>query len=912
MAISKTGGIQLSAEINKELAQGNNLGAYRGKFFLHTPSNTARIIPLDAPISFSQLEGCTVLDENQPIAPLIVLKHQHPLTSNNAVSSTGTRGLSVTWESQFNPEPQPVLTFNVSQNNPVPITKWYETTGGAFTDVTNSLNATNTVTDLSTVKGSGETGYKVVSSIKVPLDNTGTRTFVAVGIAYSTRTDEGTICATVQEQFPQYTVNRTLGAAPGGNVKTFTRLSNPSPLSRKIITYSNGDDTFYPFCDVQFYFKIWDYNWVQYEPDLTTHDFPYSQNGYVATGPAFWDYTVFRSIDGGTFDDITSHFKFEGPIFEPSFTAIQKYEWWSKLKKRYIYTNNGVYRYRAVVYRKRTYTNPVGQTVTLSHHVAPPRGMSDFIQEVRITTKAVDNAIPTLLSVTIDRDLIEEEPGDGTFNVTVATQHAQGYGFVMTSSQGHVIPGNWNPRLIIERDEQTYTLGGGGSSRILASNQGQERQLDIGAIPYEQGEWASDEEIFDSVRIKNMGAMESLSSTGVDKGTVNEGESFTFTIAGINFPSAMYNDWTWDTTFPADTVVATSGSVNVPYSGDRFTGNYSGSFTVDTVERTNHYEDVTGGRIRTYYKGKLFAQTANNLKIKNTTAEPVTLPTTTKNPIIHHVMSKGGRRGEAVWETIYCIVTLRKNGTYTVNNEIYETISKDYALPQPLEGGWVPRVVSAGKVTQSTSQEDYLYNVSPSGSITATAGFNGGTATLTMRAKGLKSSMGFASVDFTWEFYNPASGATRTGGTISTSISLDTIPTGVDIWVEPEGGIYGTGSDHEPTPVIIFIEDGEETNDPVVVHPSAGTLIDTYCVGTSKFGKYARGDGGTYNSFIEANSTDCGYTPPKKAQDTAPTNPTVEAYNYADIQESVNATIAQLGVIDLSDILGSINISVGM
>jgi hypothetical protein len=360
-------------------------------------------------------------------------------------------------------------------------------------------------------------------------------------------------------------------------------------------------------------------------------------------------------------------------------------------------------------------------------------------------------------------------------------------------------------------------------------------------------------------------------------------------------------------------VVATSGSVNVPYSGNKFTGNYSGSFTVDTVARTNHYKDVTGGRIRTYYKGKLFAQTANNLKIKNTTAEPVTLPTTTKNPIVHHVRSKGGRRGEAVWETIYCIVTLRKNGTYTVNNDIYETISKDYALPQPLEGGWEPRVISAGKVTQSTSQEDYMYHVSPSGSISSTASFNNGSAVLTMKAKGMKSSMGFASVDFTWEFYNPASGATRTGGTISTSISLDTIPTGADIWVEPEGGIYGHGDEfHEPTPVIIFIEDGEETNDPVVVHPKAGTLIDTYCVGTSKFGKYARGDGGTYNSFIESNSTDCGYVAPKKALDTAPTNPKVDAYNYADIQESVNAAIAQLGVLDLSDILGSIQINVGM
>lgn len=910
MAISKTGGIQLSTEINKELAQGNSLGAYRGKFFLHTPSNTARIIPLDAPISFSQLEGCTVLDDNQPIAPLIVLTNQHPLTSDNSVSPSGTMGLSVAWISGFNPEPQPVLTFNVSQNNPIPTTRWYETTGGAFTDVTSSLNATTKVTDISTQNASGKTYYRVVSSITVPLDAAGTRTFVAVGQAFSTRTDEGTICATVQQQFPEYTVNRTVGAGPTATPGEGQIYGLSNPYSRTIITYTNGDPTFYPEFTIMFLARLYGFNVPAGQDNRHLYDYPDRHNGWVATSPAYWHRTVLLSTDGGTTEtNVSSQFTNDDvqmPDFGPSLLG---YQGWQQvaMRKKFTVAHQHGYRYRPIISRRRQYIDPTGNTVTLVTGVPVPT------LQVNILEKTVNNAIPTLLSISIDRDQVEEQPGDGTFNVTVNTQHAKGYGFIMSSSDGGVIPPTWNPRLIIERDEQTYTLGGGGLSRLKSSNQGHDRILTIGARPYEQGEWTSDDEIYDHVTVKNMGAMEKLSSTGVNKGTVDEGESFTFTIAGINFPTAMMADWTWDTTFPAESVVATSGGVNVPYSGNKFTGNYSGSFTVDTVARADHYEDVTGGRIRTYYKGKLFAQTGNNLKIKNTSVPPVTLPTTTKNPIVHHVMSKGGRDGDAVWETIYCIVTLRKNGTYTVNNEIYETISKDYALPQPLEGGWEPRVISAGKVTQSTTQEDYMYYVSPAGAISSTASFNNGVATLKMTSKGMTSSMGFASVDFTWEFYNPASGATRTGGTISTSISLDTIPTGRDIWVEPEGGIYGGGSTYnEPGPVIIFIEDGEEIDDPVVVHPSAGTLLDTYCVGTSKFGKYARGDGGSYNSFIESNSTDCGYTAPKKTVTTAPTNPAIEAYNYADIQESVNAAIAQIGVIDLSDILGSINISVGM
>ena len=58
---------------------------------------------------------------------------------------------------------------------------------------------------------------------------------------------------------------------------------------------------------------------------------------------------------------------------------------------------------------------------------------------------------------------------------------------------------------------------------------------------------------------------------------------------------------------------------------------------------------------------------------------------------------------------------------------------------------------------------------------------------------------------------------------------------------------------------------------PVVIEPtvpliptfqSNGTLINTYCDTTTKYGVYADGSGGTYNQLIENNSPDCGYTAP--------------------------------------------------
>jgi hypothetical protein len=56
-------------------------------------------------------------------------------------------------------------------------------------------------------------------------------------------------------------------------------------------------------------------------------------------------------------------------------------------------------------------------------------------------------------------------------------------------------------------------------------------------------------------------------------------------------------------------------------------------------------------------------------------------------------------------------------------------------------------------------------------------------------------------------------------------------------------------------------------------NPAAGTLLSTYCSGTTKYGTYADGSGGSYNQVIATNSTDCGYV--------APSGPTVTNYSSA-------------------------------
>jgi hypothetical protein len=52
-----------------------------------------------------------------------------------------------------------------------------------------------------------------------------------------------------------------------------------------------------------------------------------------------------------------------------------------------------------------------------------------------------------------------------------------------------------------------------------------------------------------------------------------------------------------------------------------------------------------------------------------------------------------------------------------------------------------------------------------------------------------------------------------------------------------------------------------------IIYPAKGTLLSTLCKGYDQYGKYADGSGGSYESLIELNSSNCGYTPPPPPPD---------------------------------------------
>ena len=47
-----------------------------------------------------------------------------------------------------------------------------------------------------------------------------------------------------------------------------------------------------------------------------------------------------------------------------------------------------------------------------------------------------------------------------------------------------------------------------------------------------------------------------------------------------------------------------------------------------------------------------------------------------------------------------------------------------------------------------------------------------------------------------------------------------------------------------------------------IIYPAKGVLISTLCKGYDQYGKYADGNGGSYEQLIQTNSSNCGYTPP--------------------------------------------------
>jgi hypothetical protein len=682
-------------------------------------------------------------------------------------------------------------------------------------------------------------------------------------------------------------------------------------------------------------------------------------NGYVPTSSDTFVHTIWRDIDGGASVDVTSEFS-EGTI-----QGTDGLPFGTSLSNTQNFTTAGTYTYLLDVTLSRNYTDPTGTAVTLT--LAKQASQVVNVTVENINDPPDDPDPPVFISATITEDEVNE--GGGMFHLVIVTQNAIGQRLTLSADEDDVIPGMWG-EILVSGNTLSYAIGGGltlgydsdhsGYSFIKESNNSDDRTLTVTVTP-SGGDWLANATAkSDSITVKNTGIPTLLSGTGISTSALDEGGSFTFSLKGTNFDTTNY---TWDTTFPSAAVTATSGSFDANYSGNFYTGNYDGSFTVPTVSRSGHYADVTGGKISVYRGGVLYTETAPTLQIKNIHAEPVTLPVATANPS-HNVFRNVGQYGTPWNGSQDCTVTLGTDGTYTTSITPQSgELTRNYATPQPLEGDWIPRITGAGQVFSFVTREDvYSTNyegdildvagIYPSGGITATASFSGATATLTLQGTHLVSSIADAFVAFTWEFYNTSSQAIIAGGTISCNISVSALPISY-IYPDPyasskltcatNGGTWnfstnkcdmpyiwtdpyalaklnceiagGTWMIDSPTiqychmPVIINDTEVEPPVNPVL---PLGQLLTDYCDENVKMGIYANGYGGTYQAVIEFDSVSCGYeaTPASTgtAQTTGSTDPNIEIFVDADLQSLIQAQLALNGVLDLSDILFDIDL----
>ena len=945
MAISKTGGIQLDAEINNELDGGRSLGAYRGTNYLHVPSNTILFAPANKEISFSQLDGVSLLGENTPLTPNPVLLTQSNTNVQTNVSSTDTQLLSVMWRADHNLVGQPVLVYNPVQNNPPPTTKWYEKIGSNWTLIT-GMNYSNVT---SPQDGTNWFNIEVNSSIEVPLSTATTRIFKAVGYTY---TSDGTTtkATNTQNLGSNFSVATTVSSEP--TITAQTQNGGTQTSSGAIITYTDGSPTINPILGVAFNYTFAESTsagWTKTNRSESHVSYvSYNSGAFVASS---------ASGVGPYGPFIQSH----DPTRSPS-----EFGYWVGT---FEFTTPGEYRFKLVSSVSVTFTKPDGTTGYVI------TATDESIHTVTITEEEIDNILePILLSATISEDEVNEE---GMFTLTIVTQNAIGHRVTISADEEHVVPPVFATKLIEGNTHQIVFGGAPPLSTIRKSNKYDDRTLTVSVTPVDDGvnNWKDSTAVTDTILIKNTESTELFAGPRVGPlSVINEGDSFTFTLKGTNFRTT---DYTWDTTFPSEAVTATSGSFSTPYAGSLYTGNYEGSFTVPTTDRSTHYEDVTGGKISVYENGVLLTETAETLQIKNTHAKPVTLPTATANPI-HTVYANVGRYGTAWSGTLHATVTLGTDGTYTTSQTIYsEEQVRNYATPQPLEGDWLPRVTGVGDIAEFIEREPHYYNdyggdlglihgIYPAGAINASASFSGASATLSLEGIKLVSSIADANVTFTWEFYNTASGATRPGGTIDCYVSVFALPNSYiypaidpyavakvncttaggtwnsaknscdlpDPWASAkticniQGGVWNSVTNKcdmsvvDPevttttttTTTALATTTNETGTDIEGNFPPLGQLITSYCDETTKMGVYANGYGGTYQSVIEFNSTSCGYEeiPASTGQTatTGTTNANIELYVDADLQALIQAQLDFVGALDLSNILADLDLRI--
>ena len=371
--------------------------------------------------------------------------------------------------------------------------------------------------------------------------------------------------------------------------------------------------------------------------------------------------------------------------------------------EQYTFLDAGEYRYYVVVVLKKDYTDPDGnayeatqtltgliKTATVTYSFINEGGNYGVISSAKFVAMGGDTEISGTGEQPLDRN--GTWPIKEFTDIDFVTQftNAKGLNFYIEPGDGIKIPERIRPG---HRDgnKTIFKVPNDGKHRVMLRVARHNETGNYGSVTVNVGMVFDDEEgkRVDGVRTFWNGYHDA-NGDPVSRGTygvaktpsinvsdsndeeydhyqitkrnVNEGDPFEIKVTGTNLP-ANKQTATWNTTLPAASVDATSGTISLGYVGGQ-KGQYIGNLSLGTTTRTTHYEDVTGKIFLEFSDGTNIATIP--AKIKNIHTAPVTDPSGAQNITESHGQNRTVGWSKTAQNFASIEVSLANDGTYAM------------------------------------------------------------------------------------------------------------------------------------------------------------------------------------------------------------------------------------------------------
>lgn len=266
----------------------------------------------------------------------------------------------------------------------------------------------------------------------------------------------------------------------------------------------------------------------------------------------------------------------------------------------------------------------------------------------------------------------------------------------------------------------------------------------------------------------------------------NEGDTIDWFVIAENLGPDQQRGF-WAHSFPGDAVAVTPGQFDVPYVGSGTGYRYNGSLA--TLNRPNHYEDVTGG-IQVYWldngnsndwwdSGTL---TLKNVHTTTVTTKPDPQPTGGDlNFIASNRLGLGP--GQTAEITASGSISFNSNGTFTkrltlTGGQVNSSNSTGTAVsPSPAGTDWTVRITPGSAKTDYYNEADVDFSYTGPGTTSIgnfTRSVYGGGSSFTVSLIGERVRWREAQVggSCTWEMFNTVSKEVIPGGSITGQASI--------------------------------------------------------------------------------------------------------------------------------------------